>query len=524
MPYQSGGGRRNNVQLGVGQSIWAGTPPPAIPERILDGIPGFLAWLALLLSVASAVAFPRTMLLIAALVGLYSALRFLLAGIANYMGLRRIRKWEKIDWCERYKADAPPDALAWDDVHHVVIIPNYKEPEHVLAETLDSLAAQFEARQRITIVMAMEAAEAGCVEKAERLRQQYADRFANLFYTVHPRGLPGEMQCKSANQAWAARWVKRRLVDELGYNLDHIIVTTMDADTLWHPRHFYALTYLFAVNPERHLRFWQAPIRYHGNIWDINPLLRLVNAYSTALELAYLTAPWWTPLPMSSYSLSLRLLDSSGYWDSDVIADEWHMFIKAYFARSADIKLERVFLPFLAQATSGDNLIDAIRNRYQQTLRHAWGSKEVGFMIAKMLEHPEINFLRSFRLLFRIAHDILLAGAGWVIVTAGSQLPLVLNPQLLVEMYSQGITNPTFAILQISFAVVSILGIVFWIQDVVVRPPRPRPPTRFEWFFTLLSFPLLPVLTLIFVAIPTLQAQTRLLVGTPLQFRVTKKV
>jgi hypothetical protein len=37
------------------------------------------------------------------------------------------------------------------------------------------------------------------------------------------------------------------------------------------------------------------------------------------------------------------------------------------------------------------------------------------------------------------------------------------------------------------------------------------------------SFPLLTILTLFLVAFPTLQAQTRLMVGIPLQFRVTKK-
>ncbi|NOG52645.1 MAG: hypothetical protein HND48_26755 [Chloroflexi bacterium] len=48
MPYQSDGGRRNNVQMGVGQSLWGASPPPPIPERALDGIPGCLAWLALM--------------------------------------------------------------------------------------------------------------------------------------------------------------------------------------------------------------------------------------------------------------------------------------------------------------------------------------------------------------------------------------------------------------------------------------------------------------------------------------------
>jgi len=527
VPYQSSGDRRNNVQIGVGRSIWTGTPPPAISERALDGIPGCVAWVALLFSVASAVAFPRTVLLIAALLGAYSAIRFLLAGIANAMGLRRIRQWEATDWKARYDQERqkrPAGMLNWESVHHVILIPNYKEPMDILCRTLDNLAAQYEAKQRITIVMAMEAGEQGCTEKAECLRELYEHQFANFHYTVHPRGLPGEMQCKSANQVWAARWIKRKLVDQQNYSIDHILVTTMDADTRWHPQHFYALTYLFAINPKRYECVWQAPIRYHGNIWEINPLMRLINAYATSLELAYLAAPWWLPMPMSSYALSLRLLDNSGYWDADVIADEWHMFIKAFFARNGEIHLEPVFLPFLADATTGVNLWDAIKNRYSQTLRHAWGSKEVGYMLAKMLEHPEIPIGQSMQLLFRIAHDILLAGAGWIILTIGSQLPLLLHPTLREETFRAGFSDPTFAILQLSFLTVSILGIVFWIQDIGVRPPRTRPQTFSERVLTLLSFPLLPILTVIFVALPTLQAQTRLLVGIPLQFRVTKKL
>jgi hypothetical protein len=478
--------------------------------------------MALLLSIACAIAFPRALLFVAVLVTCYTALRFLLAGVANVMGLRKIRQWEKTDWCQLYELNHNAESLDWDDVLHAVLVPNYRESASVLARTLEGLACQHQAHQRMVVVLAMEAAEPECVEKAEALVAQYQHRFLRLYYTVHPRGLPGEMQCKSANEAWAARWIKRTLVDELGYNMDHILVTTMDADTLWHRDHFLALTYLYAVCPQRSLRFWQAPIRYHGNIWELNPLLRIVNSYSTALELAYLAAPWWTPMPMSSYSLSLRLLDNSGYWDSDVIADEWHMFIKAFFARGGEVQLERVFLPFLAQAVNGNTLFEALKNRYMQSLRHAWGSKEVGYAIAKMLEHPEIEFFTGFRLLFRIAQDILLAGAGWIIMTVGSQLPLLLNPSLFQELVING--SLTFTVLQIAYGVVSILGIVFWYQDVIVRPPRTAPQTWRERFFTLLSFPMLAILTLVVVAFPTIQAQTRLLIGVPLQFRVSKKV
>jgi hypothetical protein len=69
-----------------------------------------------------------------------------------------------------------------------------------------------------------------------------------------------------------------------------------------------------------------------------------------------------------------------------------------------------------------------------------------------------------------------------------------------------------------------ILAIVFWFQDVQVRPPRTHPQTISERLWTMLSFPLMPVLMLIVLAIPVVQAQTRLMLGQSLQFRVSKKV
>jgi glycosyltransferase involved in cell wall biosynthesis len=538
VPYRSHNHEHHHkAQLGVGWSFW--NSPSLLTERVLDGIPGFLVWFAFAFSILCAAFFPYTMLLLATLLAIYTATRFLFAGYANRLGLKKIRDWEKTDWRNYYQTHRNTNSLEWDDVQHVVIIPNYNEPLEVLRRTLDNLKNQCEADSRMTIVLAMEAGEDGCVAKAETLQAEYAAYFKHFHFTVHPRGLPGEMQCKSANEAWAARWVKRKLVDDLDYSIDHILVTTMDADTRWHPQHFFALTALFALNENRHRRFWQAPIRYHGNIWDINPLLRIINAYATAFELAYLASPWWLAMPMSSYTLSLKLLHDSNYWDGDVIADEWHMFIKAYFARGGSVDVEPVMLPFIADATVGDNLIGELREKYLQTLRHAWGSKEIGYMMGKMLDHPEVPLRQSARRLFRISHDILLAGAGWMILTVGAQLPVLLHPEIapfnlldIAANPSQSLSiigagllaNPIWLLLVSASLLVILLAILFWFQDVQVRPPRTRPQTMTERFWTLLSFPLMPVITLIVLAIPAIQAQTRLLMGQPLQFRVSKKI
>ncbi len=522
----------------VGRSIWGGAPLPPIPERVLDGIPGFIAWLVLLLSLASAIAFPLTLMLTAALVALYLALRFLLAGIANSMGNRKIKTWERIDWHQKYLEIEDEAGVDWDDVQHLVIIPNYDESLDILTRTLEQLSIQRDAKSQISIILAMEASEANSVRKAQYLQRRFDKYFANVYYTVHPRGLIGEMQCKSANLAWAMKWYFDRIVNEQDIDIDNFVVTTMDADTRWHKNHFAALSYHFVASKDRHRTFWQAPIRYHGNIWQVNPLMRIINTYATAFEMAYLAAPWWMAMPMSSYSLSLRLLEQSGNWDTDVIADEWHMLIKAYFATGGKVLLQHIFLPFLADSTTGTNIFSSIRNRYSQTLRHAWGSKEVGYMLAKLIENPHVASFNSFKLLFRIAHDILLAGAGWIILTVGSQMPVFFHPEIApvqldgliasadkLAYVADGLSqsHAAWMLLALSGITMLILVIIFQIQDYRIRPRRVTPYTFSESLQELLSIPFMLVLTLLVVALPTLVAQTRLLLGIPLQFIVTDK-
>ena len=159
-------------------------------------------------------------------------------------------------------------------------------------------------------------------------------------------------------------------------------------------------------------------------------------------------------------------------------------------------------------------------DRYAQSLRHAWGAKELGYCMVQMIEHPEIPFLRGLKMMLDVAHDNIQAGAGWVIMTFGANLPILLYPPLLANSWQ----SPPFLLLQFSLVVVGILGIVFWILDIRARPPRPRPWTLKERILTLLSLPMLPFLTLIFLALPVIDAQTRLLLGIPIRFRVARKV
>ncbi|MBN1681499.1 MAG: glycosyltransferase [Anaerolineae bacterium] len=519
MPYRPIPNQQRDLHFGAGRTTWVIPRSFAISERLLDMIPGGLMWLGVVLMVIGSYYAPTLMIACATGLALYSAIRFTLAGIANLYGLRLIRQWENTDWQAVYTRRAGHTSLVSDAVHHLVIIPNYHEDIAILRRTLDHLAGQNSAQRSMTVVLAIEASERGAREKGTVLKTEYGSRFEHFFVVVHPTGITGEMQCKSANQAWAARWAKQKLVDELGYSINHLLVTTMDSDTIWHPHYFESLTTLFATDQQRYTTYWQAPIRYHGNVWHITPIMRILHAYSSAWELAYLAAPWWRALPMSSYSMSLRLLHSAGYWDPDAIADEWHMYIKSFFQRGGNIHLCPVFLPFWANATTGSTFLHAIKERYMQTRRHAWGAKEIGYTVTQILERAPLLPRGSVKLLVRVAHDNLLAGPGWIIMMLGAQLPVMFYPH--VTAHGPGLLS--LLLLQAAALVVSLLTLMFWVIDIRLRPQSAITHRVRSRLKELACLPLMAVATIVCVALPVMHAQTRLLLGLPIEFRVTAK-
>ncbi len=126
----------------------------------------------------------------AGLLAFYSAVRFSFAGAANLLGLRTIRQWEAIDWAEEYSRRASADSLPLDAVHHVVIIPNYREDLVTLRRTLDRLAGQRDAATSINIVLAMEVGEPGLSPKAKLCGPNTPAALRISLSPPTPRGCP----------------------------------------------------------------------------------------------------------------------------------------------------------------------------------------------------------------------------------------------------------------------------------------------------------------------------------------------
>mmetsp|Transcript_11495 Transcript_11495/g.16362 ORF Transcript_11495/g.16362 Transcript_11495/m.16362 type:complete len:124 (-) Transcript_11495:15-386(-) len=123
-------------------------------------------------------------------------------------------------------------------------MPNYKEDEDMLIETLENIARSPIAKDCIRVVLGMEARESGARDKAERLVKiaQEKDWFADIFPAFHPKGLRGELAGKSSNTQWAYSQAIAKYATELQtWNAAKVFISVGDADTLWHPQYFDAL-------------------------------------------------------------------------------------------------------------------------------------------------------------------------------------------------------------------------------------------------------------------------------------------
>ena len=437
-------------------------------------------------------------------------------GVRGYL---RMRREVNADWHTRYAVvrGLHPEWLAWSDIRHVVIIPNYREREEILARCIESLAAQEVARQ-IVVVLAMESREDGALEKAARLELRYAGSFAAIYSTFHPADLVGEVRGKSSNEAWAARDAEQRLIAE-EVDLDLVTISSCDADTIFHASHFSALTYKFATDGSRYRRFWQAPILLYNNIWETSVLLRAQSSISGVNMLGNLTKRNRMVFPQSTYHLSFRLAREVGYWDVDVIPEDWHMFLKCYYQTNGQVEIEPIFIPVGNDSVRARTYFQSLKEAYHQKRRHAWGVTDLPYAVIQSLHRTEMSFYRRFRRVWAVAANHLIWSTHWSLLTLGWIMPSVLHSAFGVPLPPGDMH--VLARIALTAAVVPYLGII--LIDIRMRPPLPAHWTFWTRTGAVVQWALLPISSLFFSMAPAVHAQTNLALGKRMEYRVTEK-
>jgi len=277
--------------------------------------------------------------------------------------------------------------MPFDDVLHVIILPNYKETQDTLCETLDILASHPRALTQYKICLAMEEGEDGATEKARRLILKYASQFREMTFTLHPKGLPGEIRGKSSNVAWAAS----RMADA-AERYGHQILTIMDADTCFAADYFEAVTYHFctASSAQRRVMMFAPTIVFDRNLNDVPVFVRVTDMLWSICVMSGLYTDSPIKFPCSAYSVTMELAVGVGMWDAgpEAIGEDMHMYLKCWFSTRGKVIVKSIFSPASQSDIEGSGTgigrwISGMFARFTQAKRHMWGSLDFVYALRR---------------------------------------------------------------------------------------------------------------------------------------------
>jgi cellulose synthase/poly-beta-1,6-N-acetylglucosamine synthase-like glycosyltransferase len=483
--------------------------------RALEILPGFTSWNVILFPYWGIFVIPNIVAYFVLAFNIYWFYQSLTIALSATLSHLKIQASINFDWIGDLKHF--PD---WQKVHHVVIIPTYKEPLYILERTIKSLADQTLPTRQISVVLAMESSEPkqDRQEKVTALKKTFGDAFRYFCITVHEL-VPGEVRGKASNERHAATWFKKEILDKKKMDINYLTVTSCDADHKYHPQHFALLTYRFLDNPKRYNRFWQPAVMFYNNIWELPALTRVPNTLSSIWNLSQLPRKDRL-INAQNYSLSFKLLDEVGYWDPDKIPEDWGIFFKTYYKKQGDVEVEPIYLPLHADAPQSTSLFRTLKNQYEQYKRWAWGVSDDPWIIKNYFLTPKVPFIDKTMRLMYVLWSHFMWPVNWFIITIGLTLPTLINPAF--GRTTLGYTVPKLSSYVLTVALIFL--VVMLIFDNIYKPKRPKEFPLWRAILTPLEFVLMPVAGFFFTALPGLDAHTRLMLGKYIEYRVTEKV
>jgi hypothetical protein len=507
-------------------------------QRLLEMVPGLVSWGIILGPIWLSFSYPWLVAYFVLTFDFYMLCRSIWLAVAIVVGYRRVRRVVATDWRERLAlvdrgdpagfadggfgvgkrepvADAPQSSK---ELIQLALIPTYTEPLEKLRETVRALAQTAWPRERrILAIITRETDEAGIANVAV-LREEFAEQFADFIHILDPLE-PGIVIGKSSAMAWGGRYLYRLLVRERGMDPSRILVTDLDADYRVHPQYFAYLTWVHLTDPMRETQLYQ-PIPYlHNNLWESPLPARLFAAVLTQLQM------WRSVLPeklqsFGSYSTTLNLVHEVGYWATDAIPEDSRFYWKSYFTYGERFRAVPLFIPIYGDAVRARGYWRSLAQQYTQTRRWAWGVTDIPFVVQNAIRHPEIPLAsRIWRIVNLFGEHINWAIAPFVL-TFGATVPLLINPAFAETTLGQNL--PLYASTMLSIALVSLF-VLIWVERQIV-PSRPAAWGRLRRIASGAQWIALPFVGVFFSNLPALDAQTRLLTGRYLEYRVTEKV
>lgn len=489
---------------------------PIRTKRALEILPGFVSWSLILFPFWGSIFFPTAVAYYVIAFAVYWLYRSIALATLSVVAHFKIQAASRFNWMADLKHSYPD---TWDSLHHIIIIPTYQEPISTLERTLTALAKQTYPASHLHVVLAFEEREGEVAQnKAKILQQKFSQNFGDIWVTFHP-DIQGEIKGKSSNTCWGAKQAKKFLIDEQKISIEKVTITSEDADAIFHPSYFANLSYEFLKTNKPFNKIWQGSIVFYNNIWVVPAPVRILAAVFSVTQM-YILMRRDRLVNFSTYSTSLKHVDDIGYWDTDVIPEDYRLFFKSYFAKKGDFEVEPIFLPIFADAAQSNGFWPTMANQYEQLKRWAWGVSDDAYIIRQYIITDGVPFWDKTVRVFKVIEDHFLWPVNWFAITVSAILPPLLNEQFTRTALGKGLPQTVSALLTLSL----ISMVVIFILDAINRPPRPNKRNIFSYILQPLEFLLLPVIGFFFSSLPGIDAHTRLMLGKYIEYKVTEKV
>jgi len=247
--------------------------------RFLEILPGFFSWGTLIVLLVFSYFGPVWVAYFIIGFDVYWLLLVLYLGLHLLAAYRKLQKNKKTDWkkkCQELisQQEFAEDCLAkkgiiWEDIIHLIIFPTHNESIKVIRQSFQALLDDGYPTEKMIIALAIEGRVGPAAKiRARAIEKEFGATFREFIITVHPDNIVGELKGKGANQAWAAREVKKKIIDPQKLNYKKILVSVFDIDTVVLPGYFYRLTYHFLTIENPYRASYQPVPVYHNNIWQ----------------------------------------------------------------------------------------------------------------------------------------------------------------------------------------------------------------------------------------------------------------
>jgi cellulose synthase/poly-beta-1,6-N-acetylglucosamine synthase-like glycosyltransferase len=400
-------------------------------------------------------------------------------------------------------------------IQHIVIIPIYTEPYNVIEEAVQSVIQnEYLYRENITILLATEERAPDAQNHAKALQEKFVQEPIKIINSVHPVGIPGEGKVKGSNITYALRELEK----QQPLDPETTFVSTIDTDTKVEKHFFSTVTQIFLETDEPHRAIYQYTPIYSNNWISGTFFARLIAIGTTMWQLFESQNPEFYR-NFAVYGQSLLCLKKANYWSLTSIVEDGLQYWRSYFGWNGKFRI--VNTPAVCEMDLVDetNLYRTVRSQYKQLRRWSWGCTDVEFVIPKFLEAQDIPLGEKIRkTTYLLYNHLFWAGGPFMLFFIGF-IPGI-----------NGSIDDSIAVLTVPIAVSIISTLLF---ATVIFPSLlsihiMRRYTKFrpqDYFFNLIQWITVPLLTLTLFSIPAIESQVRLFFGKRIDsFDTTQKM